>query len=466
MEKSFDILIIGSGPGGYVTAIRAAQLGLRTAIVEDKNLGGICLNWGCIPTKAMLRSSEIYHYLLNASEYGLSADNINYNLKAITDRSASVSKKLNKGVKYLLDKNCVKIFSGFARFSGKKNEVDILNANHDQKTVSAKNIIIAAGAKPKNIEGIEADNKLIWTYFEALRPKKIPKTLMIIGGGAIGIEFASFYNSLGSNVTVIEMQDRILPNEDEEISTIAAKEFLSQGIEIITSGTIKNIVKGKQSVTCKIITKTQKAREILVERIISAVGITGNVENLGLENTQIKTMNGHILTDEFNRTNEKNVYAIGDITGPPWLAHKAEHEGVICVEKISGLNPNPLKKEYIPNCTYCRPQIASVGLTEALAIKKGLKIKVGRFPFIGNGKAIAMGETNGMIKTIFDAENGQLIGSHMIGAEVTELIHSFVVAMGLESTEEDLMRTIFAHPTLSEGLYESVLEAYNKSIHI
>jgi len=477
-DTSFDILIIGSGPGGYVTAIRAAQLGFKTAIVEREHLGGICLNWGCIPTKALLRSAEIYHYMNHAKDYGLKADGVSYDAAAVVDRSRKVSARLNGGVAMLLKKNKVTVIWGEATL-GKNNTVTVtkpLKTPHQPQnpepkgtagpgTYTAKHIIIATGARPRVLPGIEPDGKLVWTYFEAMVPKEMPKSLLVVGSGAIGIEFASFYNAMGVDVTVVEIVDQIMPVEDTEIAKIAQKQLEKQGLKIRTGAKVAKLVKGANSVTATI-EQGGKTEELTVDRVISAVGVQGNIENLGLEALGVKTEKGCIVTDGFGRTNVPGLYAIGDVAGPPMLAHKAEHEGVICVEKIKGLDAHPMKKEQIPGCTYCHPQVASVGLTEAKAKAAGYELKVGRFPFLANGKAIALGEDQGLVKTIFDAKTGRLLGAHMVGAEVTELIQGFVIAMGLETTEEELMHTVFPHPTLSEMMHESVLDAYGRVIHM
>ncbi len=464
-NREFDVLIIGSGPAGYVTAIRSAQLGFETAIVESQKLGGICLNWGCIPTKAMLRSAEIFTYMQNSKEFGVSAQNIGFNLEEIVNRSKKISEQLSNGVNYLLKKNQVTLINGHAQLLSDGN-IEIKNDNQKSIKLIAKHKIIATGARPNAIPGIKPDGNLIWTYFDALRPSNIPNSILIIGAGAIGIEFASFFNALGTEVIVVEMLGHILPNEDREISSLAKKQLESNGIKFFTSTQIRKCIKHSNEITCYIDIKNKEKKEIKVEKVLSAVGVVGNIEEIGLENLNIKTSNGHIIIDEFGCTNQSGVYAIGDVAGPPWLAHKAEHEGIVCIENIAGKKPKPLNKMKIPGCTYGNPQVASVGLTESVALKQGLKIKIGRFPFHANGKAISMGETFGMIKTIFDAHSGQLLGAHMIGPEVTELIHGFVIAMGLETTEEELIKTIFPHPTLSEMLHESVLDAFDKAIHI
>lgn len=459
--KKFDVVIIGGGPGGYVTAIRAAQLGLSTAVVESTHLGGICLNWGCIPTKALLRSAEVYRTMQHAAEFGLSASDIKFDLKKVVDRSRGVSAQLAAGVKHLLKKNKVTVLEGRGKLVGNGK---VMVDGKDVGTVEAKHIIIATGARARNLPGLEADGKLVWSYREAMVPETMPKSLLVIGSGAIGIEFASFYRTLGAEVTVVEVLPRIMPVEDEEISTLARKAFEAQGMKILTNAKVQKLDRGSNSVTAHI-EVDGKVQTVTAERVISAVGITGNVENIGLEEVGVKFDRGHIITDGYSRTNVAGVYAIGDVAGAPWLAHKASHEGIICVEKIAGLNPHPLDPTKIPGCTYAHPQVASVGLTEAKAIAAGHKIKVGRFPFMGNGKAIALGEPEGLVKTIFDATTGELLGAHMIGAEVTELIQGYGIAQTLETTEAELMHTVFPHPTLSEMMHESVLSAYGRTIH-
>ena len=463
-ETSFDLLIIGGGPGGYVAAIRAAQLGLRTAVVEKALLGGICLNWGCIPTKALLRSSELFHTMENAGSYGLSAKTVGFDLKKVVERSRAVAKRLNQGVGHLMKKNKVTVVEGEAKLAA-PGKVTVTGKGKGE--YQAKHVILATGARPRVLPGIEPDKTLIWTYFEAMVPDRMPKSLIVVGSGAIGIEFASFYRVFGAEVTVVEMLPQILPVEDEEIAALARKQFEKQGMRIVTSATVKSVKKGKDSLTATIDEGGGKSSEVSAERMISAVGVTGNVENLGLEALGVKTDKGTIVADGFGRTNVPGIYAIGDVAGPPLLAHKAEHEGVVCVEKIAGLaDVHPVDRLKIPGCTYCRPQIASVGLTEKRAKEQGLKVRVGRFPFLANGKAIALGEDQGLVKTIFDAATGQLLGAHMVGAEVTELIQGFVVAMNLETTEQELMHAIFPHPTLSEMMHESVLDAYGRVIHM
>jgi dihydrolipoamide dehydrogenase len=471
VSDPFDIIIIGSGPGGYVTAIRAAQLGFKTAIVERDYLGGICLNWGCIPTKALLRSAEIYHYMQHPKDYGLSAENVTYDPAAVVKRSRVVSKRLNDGVGFLMRKNKVTVIWGEAVIDApgkvivKASKTEAPKGALGPDAYQAKHIILATGARPRVLPGLEPDKKLIWTYFEAMVPERMPKSLLVVGSGAIGIEFASFYRNFGAEVTVVEILPQILPAEDAEISAFARKQFEKQGIKILTDTKVARLEKKADSVTATIEGKSG-TQTLTVERVISAVGVVGNIENLGLEKVGVKTERGAIVVDALNRTNVPGIYAIGDVAGPPLLAHKAEHEGVICVEAIKGLDPHPMDKRLIPGCTYCSPQIASVGLTEQAAKEKKLDIRVGRFPFVGNGKAIALGEDQGMVKVIFDKKNGALLGAHMVGAEVTELIQGYVVAMNLETTEEELIHTVFPHPTLSEMMKEAVLDAYGRTLNI
>ena len=472
MAESFDIIIIGSGPGGYVTAIRAAQLGLKTAIVERAYLGGICLNWGCIPTKALLRSAEIFHYMQHAKDYGLAAEKVSYDAAAMVKRSRGVSKRLNDGVGFLMKKNKVSVIWGEAAIDApgkvtvKPVKTEAPKGALGPGAYQAKHIIIATGARPRVLPGIEPDQKLVWTYFEAMVPERMPKSLLVIGSGAIGIEFASFYRAFGVDVTVVEVLPQILPVEDAEIAAFARKAFEKQGIKIFTGAKVSRLDKKSDSVTATIDDGKGGTQTLAVDRVISAIGVTGNVENLGLERLGVKIDRGSIAIDGYGRTNVPGIHAIGDVAGPPMLAHKAEHEGVVCVEAIKGLKPHPMDKLKIPGCTYCAPQIASVGLTEAAAKEKKLDIRVGRFPFIGNGKAIALGEDQGLVKVIFDKATGQLIGAHMIGAEVTELIQGYVVAMNLETTEEELMHTVFPHPTLSEMMKEAVLDAYGRVLNM
>jgi dihydrolipoamide dehydrogenase len=471
-DNNFDIIIIGSGPGGYVTAIRAAQLGFKTAIVERDYLGGICLNWGCIPTKALLRSAEILHYLQHAKDYGLSAGEVTYDPAAVVKRSRAVSKRLNDGVGFLMKKNKVAVIWGEASIEAPGKVTVKPSRSEAPKGVlgpgsyQAKHIIIATGARPRVLPGIKPDKKLVWTYFEAMVPDRVPKTLLVIGSGAIGIEFASFYRTLGAEVTVVEVLPQILPVEDGEIAAFARKSFEKQGIKIFTGAKVTKLEKKADAVTATIDDGKGGTQTLTAERVISAVGVVGNIENIGLEKLGVKTDRGAIVIDGMCKTNVPGIYAIGDVAGPPLLAHKAEHEGVICVEAIKGLHPHPMDKLLIPGCTYCSPQIASVGLTEQAAKDKKLDIRIGRFPFVGNGKAIALGEDQGLVKVIFDKKTGQLLGAHMVGAEVTELIQGYVVAMNLETTEEELMHTVFPHPTLSEMMKEAVLDAYGRVLNI
>jgi len=464
-ETNFDIIVVGGGPGGYVAAIRAAQLGLKTAVVEREHMGGICLNWGCIPTKALLRTSEVYSLIKHADAYGLSVKDVSFNAKKIVERSRKVANQLSSGVSMLMKKNKITVFDGAAKLAG-AGRLAVALKDKSSATLTCKNVILATGARARQLPGLETDGKLVWSYKEAMVPPEFPKSLLVIGSGAIGIEFASFYRTMGAEVTVCEVLDRILPVEDAEVSTFAKRAFEKQGMKILTSATVSNLTKGANNVTATI-TVGGKAEQITVDRVISAVGIVGNVENLGLEGTNVKVEKTHIVIDQWGFTGEPNVYAIGDVAGPPWLAHKAMHEGVLVVEKIAGVKGvHPMKTENIPGCTYCQPQVASIGLTEAAAKAKGLQLKVGKFPFIGNGKAIALGEPEGFIKTIFDAKTGELLGAHMIGAEVTELIQGYSIAKTLETTEAELMATVFPHPTLSEMMHESVLAAYGRTLHI
>ena len=463
-EQSFDVVVVGSGPGGYVAAIRAAQLGMKAAVIERELLGGICLNWGCIPTKALLRSSEIYHLMHRLDKFGFSAKDIKFDLQKIVKRSRTVAGQLNAGVKHLLRKNKVTVIEGHGRLAG-KGKIAVEKDGKAVADIAAKHIILATGARARELPGMEADGKLIWTYRHAMVPDVMPKSLLVIGSGAIGIEFASFFNTLGADVTVVEVLDRVLPVEDEEISAFAHKAFEKQGMKLKTGAKVTKLEKGANNVKATI-ENNGKNETITVDRVISAVGIVGNVEDIGLDNTKVEVDRTHVVIDEWMRTGEPGVYAIGDLVGPPWLAHKASHEGVICVERIAGDNTtHPLDTSNVPGCTYCWPQVASVGMTEAAAKAAGHEVKVGRFPFIGNGKAIALGEAEGMVKTVFDAKSGELLGAHMVGAEVTELIQGYGVAKSLETTEVDLMHAIFPHPTLSEMMHESVLDAYGRAIH-
>jgi dihydrolipoyl dehydrogenase len=471
-DTSFDVIIIGAGPGGYVTAIRAAQLGFKTAIVERAYLGGVCLNWGCIPTKALLRSAEIYHYMQHAKAYGLSAEKVGFDAKAVVARSRAVSKRLNDGVGFLMKKNKVAVIWGEAaidapgKIAVKATTAEAPKGALGAGVYQAKHIILATGARPRVLPGLEPDEKLVWTYFEAMVPDRMPKSLLVVGSGAIGIEFASFYKTMGADVTVVEVLPQILPVEDAEIAALARKSFEKQGIKIHTGTKVTRLDKKGDSVAATLDDGKGKTATIEAERVISAVGVVGNIEGLGLEKLGVKIDRGVIVIDGLCRTSVPGIYAIGDVAGPPMLAHKAEHEGVVCVEAIKGLNPHPMDKNLIPGCTYCQPQVASVGLTEAAAKDQKREIRVGRFPFVGNGKAIALGEDQGLIKVIFDKKTGQLLGAHMVGAEVTELIQGYVVAMNLETTEEELMHTVFPHPTLSEMMKEAVLDAYGRVLNI
>ncbi len=461
--KSFDMIVIGAGPGGYVAAIRGAQLGLNVAIVEREHMGGICLNWGCIPTKALLRSAEVFHLMHRAKEFGLKADGIGYDLDAVVQRSRGVAKQLSGGIGHLMKKNKITTFMGAATIPA-KGKVSVKTDKGTEELVS-KAIILATGARARELPGLEADGDLVWTYKHALLPPRMPKKLLVIGSGAIGIEFASFFNTLGADTTVVEVLDRVLPVEDAEISAFAKKAFTKQGMKIMEKSTVKKLDRAKGKVTAHIETGG-KTETMEFDTVISAVGIVGNVENLGLEALGVKVDRTHVVTDEYCRTGVEGLYAIGDVAGAPWLAHKASHEGVMVAELIAGKHPHPIKPNSIAGCTYCHPQVASVGLTEAKAKEAGHEVKVGRFPFIGNGKAIALGEQEGLIKTVFDAKTGELLGAHMVGAEVTELIQGYVVGRTLETTEGELMETVFPHPTLSEMMHEAVLDAYGRALHI
>ncbi|ANG95941.1 dihydrolipoyl dehydrogenase [Brucella pseudogrignonensis] len=481
MADTYDVIVIGSGPGGYVAAIRAAQLGLKTAVVEREHLAGICSNWGCIPTKALLRSAEVKHLADHAKNYGLKLEgSITADIKAVVSRSRGIAERMNGGVGFLMKKNKIDVIWGEAKLSkpgeivvSKTSKAPMLPQAPQPKntlgegTYKAKHIIVATGARPRALPGIEPDGKLIWTYFEAMVPQELPKTMLVMGSGAIGIEFASFYNDMGVDVTVVELMSQIMPVEDAEISAFARNQLEKRGLKIITEAKVSKVEKGANNVTAHIETKDGKVQTLTVDRMISAVGVQGNIENIGLEALGVKTDRGCIAIDAYCKTNVDGIYAIGDVAGPPMLAHKAEHEAVICVEKIAGLpNVHPLDRNMVPGCTYCNPQVASVGLTEAKAKEKGLDIRVGRFPFVANGKAIALGEDQGLVKTIFDKKTGQLLGAHLVGAEVTELIQGFVVAMNLETTEEELMHSVFPHPTISETMKESVLDAYGRALNM
>jgi len=471
-DTSFDIIIIGSGPGGYVTAIRAAQLGFKVAVVERDFIGGICTNWGCIPTKALLRSADVFHLMTHAKDYGLSAKDVAYDPTAVIKRSRGVAKRLADGVGFLFKKNKIQVIWGEAaidapgKIAVKASKAEAPKGALPPGSYQAKHIIIATGARPRVLPGLEPDKKLVWTYFEAMNPDKMPKSLLVIGSGAIGVEFASFYRTLGAEVTIVEVLPQILPVEDAEIAAFARKAFERQGIKILTATKVTKLHRQSDSVTATIDDGKGGASQLTVDRVISAVGVVGNIENLGLEKLGVKTDRGTIVIDGYCKTNVPGIYAIGDVAGPPMLAHKAEHEGVVCVEAIKGLKPHPMDKLLIPGCTYCNPQVASVGLTEAKAREMKLDIRVGRFPFVGNGKAIALGEDQGMVKVIFDKKSGALIGAHMVGAEVTELIQGYVIAMNLETTEEELMHTIFPHPTISETMKEAVLDAYGRVLNM
>ncbi|MGQ3214863.1 dihydrolipoyl dehydrogenase [Shinella sp.] len=480
MAQTYDVIVIGSGPGGYIAAIRAAQLGLKTAIVEREHLAGICSNWGCIPTKALLRSAEIFHYAKHPGDYGIKIEgSVTPDLKAIVARSRGIAQRMNGGVGFLMKKNKVDIIWGEAKITKPGEIVVSKTAKAIQQpqaplpktvlpegTYTAKNIVIATGARPRALPGIEPDGKLIWTYFEAMKPEEMPKSLLVMGSGAIGIEFASFYRTLGVDVTVVEVMKTVMPVEDAEISALAKKQFEKQGMKIHLEAKVTKVEKGANSITAHVEMKDGKVEKITADRMISAVGVQANVENIGLEALGVKTDRGFIAIDGYGKTNVPGIYAIGDVAGPPMLAHKAEHEAVICIEKIAGLpNVHPMDRSKIPGCTYCHPQVASVGLTEAKAKEQGRDIRVGRFPFVANGKAIALGEDQGLVKTIFDKKTGELLGAHLVGAEVTELIQGFVIAMNLETTEEELMHTIFPHPTISETLKESVLDAYGRALN-
>jgi len=463
MAQSFDVIVIGAGPGGYVAAIRAAQLGKQVAVVEREHLGGICLNWGCIPTKALLRSAEVFNLMGRAKEFGLKADAIGYDLPAVVKRSRQVAGQLSAGVKGLLKKNKVTVVMGEAKLAG-AGKVSV-TTDKGVEELTAPDIILATGARARSLPGLEADGKRVWSYKHALNPPHMPKDLLVIGSGAIGIEFASFFNTLGAKVTVVEVMDRVLPVEDAEISAFAKKQFVKHGMEILEKATVKSLARGADSVTAEI-EAGGKTESRTFDTVISAVGIVGNVENLGLEELGVKVDRTHVVVDEHCATGVKGLWAIGDIAGPPWLAHKASHEGVMVAETIAGMHAHPVRPEAIAGCTYCHPQVASVGYSEAKAKELGYEVKVGRFPFVGNGKAIALGEPEGLVKTVFDAKTGELLGAHMVGPEVTELIQGYVVGRTLETTEAELIQTVFPHPTLSEAMHEAVLDAYGRVIHI
>ena len=466
-KTEFDVIVIGGGPGGYVAAIRASQLGMSAAVVEREHLGGICLNWGCIPTKALLRAAEIKHNIEHAADFGIEVSgNVTVNLKKVVERSRGVAARLSSGVGHLLKKNKVTLFDGTGKLAGKSGANWVLSVTGKSEVrLTGKHIIIATGARARALPGIEPNGSSIVTYKDAMVPEKMPKSLIVVGSGAIGVEFASFYQDMGVEVTIVEYLDRILNAEDEEISALAQKSFEKRGIKILTSAKLLGLTETSQGITADIESSGAK-QQLVADRVIMAVGIVGNSENIGLEGTKVKLDRGHIVTDGYGATGEAGLYAIGDVTGAPWLAHKASHEGIICIEKIAGMkHVHPIEDNSVPGCTYCRPQVASVGLTETKAKQAGYEIKVGKFPFLANGKAIALGDDEGLIKTIFDAKTGALLGAHMIGPEVTELIQGYVVARTLETTEAELMHTIFPHPTLSEAMHESVLDAYDRAIH-
>ncbi len=469
MSTSFDVIVIGSGPGGYVTAIRAAQLGLKTAIVERDRLGGICLNWGCIPTKALLRSAEVYRNFQHAKDFGLSAEAVKFDPKAVVERSRGVAGRMEKGVQFLMKKNKIEVIAGEARLEkgSAAPKVIVKGKDGNEASYDAKHVILATGARAREIPaaGLKADGRRIWTYRDAMTPPDWPDSLLVFGSGAIGIEFASFYAAFGVKVTVVELLDRVLPVEDEEISAFAKKRFEKEGLKLLTSTEAKSLKATANGVEA-VVSAKGKEETLTASHAIVAVGITGNIENLGLEALGVKSEKSHIVTDGYGKTNVAGLYAIGDVTGPPWLAHKASHEGIVCIEAIAGVTPHPMIKERIPGCTYSHPQVASVGLTEANAKASGREIRVGRFPFVGNGKAIALGEDQGLVKVVFDAKTGELLGAHMIGAEVTELIQGYAIAMQAEVTEHELMETIFPHPTLSELMHEAVLDAYGRVLHV
>ncbi len=466
MADAYDLVIVGGGPGGYPAAIRASQLGMKAAVVEREHLGGICLNWGCVPTKALLRASEIYHLLGRLEEFGFSASDIRFDIQKVVARSRKVAKRLNTGVKGLLKKNKVDVVDGHGRLAG-PGCVRVERDGGEAVELRAPHVVLATGARAKTLPGIEPEGRFVWTYKEAMVPDQMPGSLLVIGSGAIGIEFASFYRDLGAEVTVVEMLPQILPAEDEEIAANARKQFERQGMQIRTGATVTRLDTSGDKAVAAIEVAGGEGEEVAVDRVVLAVGITGNVEDVGLDGTGVQVDRGHVVVNEWLETGESGVYAVGDLVGPPWLAHKATHEGVLCAERIAGVeNLRPLDTTLVPGCTYCRPQIASVGLTEARAREEGYEVRVGKFPFVGNGKAIAMGETDGLVKTVFDAKTGELLGAHMVGAEVTELIQGYTVARNLETTEAELMHTIFPHPTLSELMHESVLEAFDRAIHI
>lgn len=460
-QSRYDILVLGGGPGGYVAAIRAAQLGMSVAVIERDHLGGVCLNWGCIPTKALLRSAEVMRLARHGDAFGLDIDNPRFDIGAVVGRSREVADRLSRGVRHLLSKHGVTIVEGEGRLAG-PGQVRV-----GESLLEGGHIILATGARPRELDNVKADERVIWTYRKAMVPEAMPASVIVIGSGAIGIEFASFYRDMGAEVRVIEVVDRILPSEDEEISSIARKSFQKQGIDVHTGSVVQEVTTSEDGASVQVTDDAGEEHMHTAERVILAVGIIGNTENLGLEGTGVTVSGGHVDVNRWLETGEEGVLAIGDLAGPPWLAHKASHEGIIAVERIAGLDHvEPLDTGNIPGCTYCHPQIASIGLTEAAARDAGHAVRVGRFPFLGNGKAIALGDDDGMVKTVFDADTGELLGAHMIGAEVTELIHGFAIARTLETTEAELMSTVFPHPTLSEMMGESVLEAYGRALHI
>jgi dihydrolipoamide dehydrogenase len=465
-ETNFDLIVLGAGPGGYIAAIRARQLGLRTAIVERDELGGICLNWGCIPTKALLRASEIQHLLRHLDAFGFQASDVRFDLEKVVARSRSVAKRLSAGVKHLMKKNGIPVFAGRGRLAG-AGQVAVEREGAAPALLAAPHVVLATGARARTLPGLEPDGERIWTYKEAMVPKQLPASLLVVGSGAIGVEFASFYRDLGSEVTLVEILPRILPAEDDEIGAAAQRAFEKQGIRIQTRTSVMSASKDGEKVAVVLRAEDGATQSLRVDRVVLAIGITGNVEGLGLEATAVRIEKGHILVNEWLETDEPGLHAIGDVVGPPWLAHKASHEGVVCVERIAGFaGAHPLDATQVPGCTYCRPQIASVGLTERAARELGREVRVGRFPFLANGKALALGESEGFVKTVFDARTGELLGAHMIGGEVTELIQGFAIARSLETTEAELMRTVFAHPTLSEAMHEAVLDAYGRALNI
>lgn len=472
MADTYDLIVLGSGPGGYVAAIRASQLGLKTAIVERENLGGICLNWGCIPTKALLRSAEIFHYMQHAKDYGLAAEKISADLDAVVKRSRGVAKQLNQGIGHLMKKNKVAVHMGEGKLTA-KGKLSVTDKDGKATELSAKHIIVATGARARDLPGTPADGKRVWTYRHAMTPAEMPSKLLVIGSGAIGIEFASFYNDMGAEVTVVEMMDRIVPVEDADVSAFLEKSLTKQGMRILTKAGVSDLKPGADGVSVKLKDKAGKETAETFSHVIVAIGIVPNTQGIGLDALKVETDDrGFLKTDPMCRTNVDGIWAIGDITAPPWLAHKASHEGVIAAEAIAqalgnkDVHPHAMDVRNIPGCTYCHPQVASVGLTEAKAKEAGYEIKAGSFPFIGNGKAIALGEAEGFIKTVFDAKTGELLGAHMVGAEVTELIQGYTVGKTLETTEAELMQTVFPHPTLSEMMHESVLAAYGRALHI